>query len=273
MSTPLLAELQKLRPDLVVGDVLTAAGGLSAERLGVPWVQLCTIRCTCPRMGCRRWAVAWRPAQEYAGHCGIAYCRRWLPGRPARRAATVGGPIVGGHGGARSRSHRAVGRDVARTGGAAAGLAGELSRGRPVVVGPCRHRAGAAAGRATPGDRVTVDRSGGNAGDARCRTERPRRGPGGGHRPAGARCRLRTAQLGVPAVLVPGGGDQWELANRAVRQGCAVIVRPLTPKALDAAVHRVLDDPSFAAASRRAADSTAEVTADAVTVCQEAVSR
>jgi len=38
-------------------------------------------------------------------------------------------------------------------------------------------------------------------------------------------------------------------------------------------VHRVLDDPSFAAASRRAADSTAEVTADAVTVCQEAVSR
>jgi len=48
MSTPMLAELQKLRPDLVVGDVLTAAGGLSAERLGVPWVQLCTIRCTCP---------------------------------------------------------------------------------------------------------------------------------------------------------------------------------------------------------------------------------
>ena len=72
---------------------------------------------------------------------------------------------------------------------------------------------------------------------------------------------------------MPGGGGQWELANRAVRQGCAVIVRPLTPKALDAAVHRVLDDPSFAAASRRAADSTAEVTADAVTVCQEAVSR
>ncbi|MGZ6855116.1 MAG: glycosyltransferase, partial [Mycobacteriaceae bacterium] len=78
---------------------------------------------------------------------------------------------------------------------------------------------------------------------------------------------------GVPVVLVPGGGDQWELANRAARQGSAVIVRPLTPRALDDAVHRVLADPSFARAARRAADSMDAVHADAVTVCQEAAAR
>jgi hypothetical protein len=33
---------------------------------------------------------------------------------------------------------------------------------------------------------------------------------------------------GVPMVVVPGGGDQWEIANRLVRQGSAQLVRPLT---------------------------------------------
>jgi len=78
----------------------------------------------------------------------------------------------------------------------------------------------------------------------------------------------KTLAAGVPAVLVPGGGDQWELANRAARQGSAVIVRPLSPEALNAAVHQVLEDPRFANAATRAAESLATVTADPVEVCR-----
>ena len=29
----------------------------------------------------------------------------------------------------------------------------------------------------------------------------------------------KTLLAGVPMVVVPGGGDQWEIANRVVRQG------------------------------------------------------
>ena len=50
----------------------------------------------------------------------------------------------------------------------------------------------------------------------------------------------KTLQAGVPMVVVPGGGDQWEIANRIVRQGSAVLVRPLTGEALTAAVGEVL---------------------------------
>ena len=31
----------------------------------------------------------------------------------------------------------------------------------------------------------------------------------------------KTLLAGVPMVVVPGGGDQWEIANRVVRQGSA----------------------------------------------------
>ena len=62
----------------------------------------------------------------------------------------------------------------------------------------------------------------------------------------------KTLQAGVPMVVVPGGGDQWEIANRIVRQGSAVLVRPLTGQALTAAVGVVLASPDFRAAARRA---------------------
>ncbi len=45
---------------------------------------------------------------------------------------------------------------------------------------------------------------------------------------------------GVPMVTVPGGGDQWEIANRVVRQGSGRLIRPLTAEALTAAVGAVL---------------------------------
>ncbi|WP_370941831.1 glycosyltransferase [Amycolatopsis sp. cg5] len=74
----------------------------------------------------------------------------------------------------------------------------------------------------------------------------------------------------VPAVLVPGGGDQWEMANRVARHGSGVLVRPSTVDTLRAAVSRVLGDPGFAAAAALAAASAAAV-ADPVEVCRAAL--
>jgi UDP:flavonoid glycosyltransferase YjiC (YdhE family) len=71
---------------------------------------------------------------------------------------------------------------------------------------------------------------------------------------------------GVPVVVVPGGGDQWEMANRVARQGSGVIVRPSTVDGLRDAVARVLGDPGFAAAAARAAATVAGVR-DPVEVC------
>jgi UDP:flavonoid glycosyltransferase YjiC (YdhE family) len=69
---------------------------------------------------------------------------------------------------------------------------------------------------------------------------------------------------------VPGGGDQWEIANRLVRQGSAVLVRPLTAEALATAVGEVLCSPRYREAARRAGASVAGVE-DPVRVCHEAV--
>jgi UDP:flavonoid glycosyltransferase YjiC (YdhE family) len=88
---------------------------------------------------------------------------------------------------------------------------------------------------------------------------------GGGHGMV-----AKTLLAGVPMVVVPGGGDQWEIANRVVRQGSAQLVRPLTAAALAAAVGEVLSSPRYREAARRAGDSVAEV-ADPVRVCHEAL--
>lgn len=80
----------------------------------------------------------------------------------------------------------------------------------------------------------------------------------------------KTLLAGVPMVVVPGGGDQWELANRVARQGSARLVRPLSAHALIAGVTRVLSDPGYRRAARRAGDSIVDV-ADAVAVCRAAI--
>jgi UDP:flavonoid glycosyltransferase YjiC (YdhE family) len=77
---------------------------------------------------------------------------------------------------------------------------------------------------------------------------------------------------GVPLVVVPGGGDQWEMANRVVRQGSARLVRPLTAEALRAAVAEVLSSPRYREAARAAGDSLVSV-ADPVSVCHQALAR
>jgi UDP:flavonoid glycosyltransferase YjiC (YdhE family) len=75
---------------------------------------------------------------------------------------------------------------------------------------------------------------------------------------------------GVPMVVVPGGGDQWEISNRVVRQGSAQLVRPLTAEALSGAVREVLSSPDYREAARRAGATLADVD-DPVRVCHEAV--
>lgn len=75
---------------------------------------------------------------------------------------------------------------------------------------------------------------------------------------------------GVPLVVVPGGGDQWEMANRVARQGSGLIVRPSTVDGLRDAVARVLGEPGFAAAAACAAATMADVR-DPVQVCRAAV--
>jgi UDP:flavonoid glycosyltransferase YjiC (YdhE family) len=75
---------------------------------------------------------------------------------------------------------------------------------------------------------------------------------------------------GVPMVVVPGGGDQWEIANRLGRQGSAQLVRPLTAVALTNAVAEVLSSPRYREAARRAGASVSEVE-DPVRVCHEAL--
>jgi UDP:flavonoid glycosyltransferase YjiC (YdhE family) len=62
----------------------------------------------------------------------------------------------------------------------------------------------------------------------------------------------KTLLAGVPMVVIPGGGDQWEIANRVVRQGSARLVRPLTAEALISAVGEVLSSPGYRLAARRA---------------------
>lgn len=88
---------------------------------------------------------------------------------------------------------------------------------------------------------------------------------GGGH---GMLSKALLAQ--APLVVVPGGGDQWELANRVVRQGSGRLIRPLTGSALIAEVNDVLSSPSYRHAAQLAGASIADV-ADPVQVCHEAL--
>jgi UDP:flavonoid glycosyltransferase YjiC (YdhE family) len=88
---------------------------------------------------------------------------------------------------------------------------------------------------------------------------------GGGHGMV-----AKSLLAGVPLVIVPGGGDQWEIANRVVRQGSGRLVRPLTGEALVRAAADVLATPSYRAAAQRAAAGAADV-ADPVQVCHQAL--
>ena len=76
---------------------------------------------------------------------------------------------------------------------------------------------------------------------------------------------------GVPVVTIPGGGDQWELANRVSRIGVGELVRPVTADTVTGAVRTVLDDPGYGPG--RVGRGISQGTVDPVTVVDRVLGR
>ncbi|CAN5729999.1 glycosyltransferase [soil metagenome] len=304
-----LAALRELAPDLVISDVITACGGMAAELLDIPWIEL-------------------NPHPLYRPSTGLPPLGSGLaPGTGLRGRArdTVMRALT-----ARSWKQGLQQRSVARTGiGLPAADPGPLRRliatlpalevPRPdwpeeaVVVGPLHFEPTSAILTVPPGEgplvvvapsTATIGTQG--LGELAIEALVP-----GEVLPAGARIALswlggsqidlpswavaglgrqdellthadvmvcggghgavaKTLLAGVPMVLVPGGGDQWEIANRVVRQGSGQLVRPLTAEALGVAVREVLAVPKYRDAAVAAAATAGQV-ADPVRVCQDAL--
>jgi len=306
LNVPRLAELA---PDLVVSDVITVAGGFAAELLGLPWIELNPQPLYRPSKGLPPIGSGLAPGIGIHGKVRDAVlramsARSWREGLRQRAAARaeIGLPAVDP--GPRRRLIATLpALEVPRPDWPSeAVIVGPLhfeptsselqipaGSGPVVVVAPSTAKTGTrglaelALETLTPGEvvpegsRVVVSRLGGpdvpvrpwavvglgrqdellsNADVVIC---------GGGHGMVS-----KSLLAGVPLVVVPGGGDQWEIANRVVRQGSAILVRPLTAEALAAAVREMLSSPHYREAARRAGASLAGVE-DPVRVCHEAV--
>lgn len=305
-NTPVL---QRLGPDLVVSDVITVCGGMAAELLGLPWVELSPHPLYLPSAGLPPIGSGLAPGTGITGGLRDSVmrfltARSIRAGDRQRAAARLGIGLPTRDPGPRRRLVATLpALEVARPDWPAeAVLVGPLhfepttvalsvppGDGPVVVVAPSTAVTGAAGlaelalrhlvpGMTLPaGSRVVVSRLGGADVDVPSwatvglgRQDDLLRVAdvvvcGGGHGMLS-----KTLLAGVPVVVVPGGGDQWELANRVVRQGSARLVRPLTAGALVAEVGEVLADPRYRDAARRAKDSAAAVT-DPVRVCRDAL--
>lgn len=301
--------LQHLQPDLVVSDVITTCGGMAAELIGVPWIELSPHPLYLPSRGLPPVGSGLAPGTGFRGRLRDAAMRA-LSERSVRAGARQ-----------RAAARREIGLPDRDPGPlrrliatlpalevprpdwpAEAVVVGPLhfeptdvvlpippGDGPVVVLAPSTATTGAAGmaelalehlvpGVSLPaGARLVVSRLGGadvavppwaTVGLGR-QDELLRRADvmvcGGGHG-----ILSKTLLAGVPLVVVPGGGDQWELANRVVRQGSARLVRPFTARALVADVNAVLSDPGYRQAARRAGESIVGV-ADPVRVCHEAL--
>lgn len=301
--------LQRIRPDLVVSDEITVCGGLAAEMLGVPWVELSPHPLYLPSRGLPPIGSGLAPGRGPVGRIRDAVMRtltaRSLRAGERQRAAARRGIGLPAHdpGPCRRLIATLPALEVPRPDWPAhtvvvGPLHFEPTRtvlplppgdGPLVVVAPSTAGSGVTGlaelaleclipGRTLPaGARLVVSRLSGadlpvppwatvglgrqdellaQADVAVC---------GGGHG------MLSKALLaGVPLVVAPGGGDQWELANRVVRQGSARLVRPLAADTLVVSVNEVLSGPGYRQAARRAGESLAGV-ADPVRICHEAV--
>ena len=301
--------LHELAPDLIVSDVITACGGLAAELLGVPWVELNPHPLYLPSKGLPPVGSGLAPGVGIRGRVRDAAMRaataqslrRGLRQR-ARARLGIGLPAEGADP-LRRLIATLPALEVPRPDWPPeAVLVGPLhfeptetlfeiprGDGLVVVVAPSTALTGTLGlaqvaldglvpGQTLPaGARVVLSRLDGRdvsvppwavAGLGR-QDELLARADvvvcGGGHGMVS-----KALLAGVPLVVVPGGGDQWEIANRVVRQGSGLLIRPLTAQALAAAVGEVLVAPRFRDAARRAGRSVAGV-ADPVRVCQEAL--
>ncbi|MCK0518524.1 glycosyltransferase [Williamsia sp. DF01-3] len=304
MSLQLAPVLAELEPDLVVGDVITVCGGWAAETIGAPWVELSPHPLYQPSVGLPPVGSGLEPGTGLSGRVRDALMRAATGrsirvGQQQRAAARVGIGLhpVQPHPGARliatlpalevPRPDWPDGAEVVgpllweptdtvlprppgdaplvviapstavtgSTGLVEAALAALDPRvlGRPVRavvsgldpdVGDLPSWAVAGHGRQ---DELLHD-----AALVIC---------GGGHGML-----AKSMLAGVPQVLVPGGGDQWELAQRARRWGSAAVVRPTTVESLAAECRKVLDNKSFTDAARRGARTGVDVV-DPVAVC------
>jgi UDP:flavonoid glycosyltransferase YjiC (YdhE family) len=304
-----LPGLKALTPDLIVSDVITTCGGLAAELLGVPWVELSPHPLYLPSKGLPPVGSGLAPGRGLRGRLRDAVFRA-LSARSVRKGvrqrtaarAEIGLPAAD-PGPMRRLIATLPALEVPRPDWPSeAVVVGPLhfeptsavldvpdGDGPVVVVAPSTAMTGTAGlaelalqtlipGSTLPdGSRVVVSRLGGadvevptwaTVGLGR-QDELLKTADlvicGGGHGMVS-----KTLQAGVPMVVVPGGGDQWEIANRIVRQGSAVLVRPLTGEALTAAVDEVISSPGFRDAARRAGADVRGVT-DPVRVCHEAL--
>jgi UDP:flavonoid glycosyltransferase YjiC (YdhE family) len=304
-----LPQLRELAPDLVVSDVITACGGMSAELLGIPWIELNPHPLYLPSKGLPPLGSGLAPGTGIRGRLRDAAmraltARSWRAGIRQRAEVRVGiGLPATDPGPLRRLIATLPALEVPRPDWPTeAVLVGPLhfepteqllpippGAGPVVVVAPSTALTGTqgmaqtaldclAPGTGLPvGARVVVSRLNGpdltvppwavaglgrqdellaHADLAIC---------GGGHGMV-----AKTLLAGVPLVVVPGGADQWEIANRVARQGSGRLVRPLTAEALVKAVDEVLTTPSYRDAARRAAASVTDVT-DPVWVCHDAL--
>jgi len=301
--------LRNLAPDLVVSDVITACGGLAAELLGLPWIELSPSPLYRPSKSLPPVGSGLAPGVGLRGRLRDSVmraltARSWREGLRQRSAARVGiGLPAVDPGPLRRLVATLPALEVPRPDWPEeAVVVGPLhfeptetvlevprGSGPVVVVAPSTALTGARGltevalealipGETLPdGARVVVSRLGGSnvvtppwavIGLGR-QDELLARADlvicGGGHGLVS-----KALLAGVPMVVVPGGGDQWEIANRLVRQGSAQLVRPLTAVALTNAVAEVLSSPRYREAARRAGASVSEVE-DPVRVCHEAL--
>lgn len=301
--------LRDLAPDVVVSDVITACGGLAADLLGIPWIELNPAPLYRPSKGLPPVGSGLAPGVGIRGRLRDTVlraltARAWRAGIRQRSAVRVEiGLPADDPGPLRRLIATLPALEVPRPDWPdEAVIVGPLhfeptdmvlelppGDGPVVVVAPSTATSGAPGiaevalealrpGEVLPeGARVVVSRLGGDDVDVPPwavvglgrQDELLSRADvvicGGGHGMVS-----KTLMAGVPMVVVPGGGDQWEIANRLVRQGSAELVRPLQPAALAAAVAEVLSSPRYAEAARRAGATAVDV-ADPVRVCHEAL--
>lgn len=298
------AQLQAMALDLVVSDVITACGGMAAELLGLPWIELNPHPLYRPSKGLPPIGSGLAPGTGIRGRLRDAAMRALtarslrIGTRQREQVRVEIGLPASDPGPLRMLIATLPALEVARPdwpGGAV--VVGPLhfeptdqvmpipsGSGPVVVVAPSTATTGTTGMAETAldslaplGVRLVVSRLNGPelalpswavAGLGRqdellahadlmiC---------GGGHGIV-----AKTLLAGVPLVVVPGGGDQWEIANRVARHGSGRLVRPLTGEALASAVADVLATPGYRDAARRAASGGADV-ADPVRVCHQAL--
>ncbi len=301
--------LRDLAPELVVSDVITAGGGMAAELLAIPWIELSPHPLYLPSKGLPPIGSGLAPGTGIGGRLRDSTmraltARSWRAGLRERSAARVEiGLPARDPGPLRRLIATLPALEVPRPDWPAeAVVVGPLhfeptdrvleipvGSGPVVVVAPSTALTGTLGladvaldclipGKTLPvGSRLVVSRLGGAdlpvppwamVGLGR-QAELLRHADlvicGGGHGMV-----AKTLLAGVPLVVVPGGGDQWEMANRVVRQGSARLIRPLTAGALVSAVNEVLSSTGCREAAQRAAASVVGV-ADPVRVCHEAL--